>query len=288
MSVEQSFGALLADLRPGLHRYCARMLGSAIEGEDVVQDVLVKAIDAHARNEPIENWRAWTLRVAHRRCLDLLRVRKHRPVVPLTEDLPDPAATMPPVDAAAVGFGVLAQLPVLQRCAVVLKDVLGHSIDEIAAIAGCTVPAAKSALQRGRSRLRILSRQPRPGGAERVLDEGERRRMMHFVDCFRRGDFDAIRGMLAQDVQLDLVARLHLQGRDRIAPYFSRYEEARRWSYGFGLVEGRPAMLVHEVASPDGPAHFVVLDWRDGRIAVIRDFLFAPYAMEGLDWAMAE
>ncbi|WP_204307512.1 sigma factor-like helix-turn-helix DNA-binding protein, partial [Enterobacter hormaechei] len=69
-------------------------------------------------------------------------------------------ATMPESDIVAVGFQTFLRLPELQRCAVILKDVLGHSVEEIAAIAGSTPAAAKSALQRGRVALRQLAQAP--------------------------------------------------------------------------------------------------------------------------------
>ena len=102
---------------------------------------------------------------------------------------------------------------------------------------------------------------------------------------FRTGDFDAIRAMLAEDVKLDLVNRLSLEGKERISPYFSRYAETTRWRFAFGAVEGRPVMLVFDETDMEIPAHFVLITWRHSRITAIRDFLFAPYALEAVDWA---
>ncbi|MDB6106303.1 MAG: sigma-70 family polymerase sigma factor, partial [Gammaproteobacteria bacterium] len=79
-------------------------------------------------------------------------------VVPLTEDVE--AAPIPEADIVAISFQTFLRLPELQRCAVILKDVLGHSVDEIAGIADCSPTAAKSALQRGRTALRRLAQAP--------------------------------------------------------------------------------------------------------------------------------
>jgi RNA polymerase sigma-70 factor (ECF subfamily) len=92
--------------------------------------------------------------------------------------------------------------------------------------------------------------------------------------------------MLADDVKLDLVNRLQWEGRDKIAPYFTRYAEVTKWRFSFGAIEGRPAMLVFDGDAMERPAHFVLVDWRDERISVIRDFLFAPYALESVDWVV--
>ena len=148
----EEFEDRLKALRPRLHRYCARMAGSAVDGEDVLQDTLVKALHALSEGAKVENLEGWLLRIAHNASLDFLRERSRNTVVPLSEDLE--AAPMPEADIVAISFRTFLRLPELQRCAVILKDVLGHSVDEIATIAECSPAAAKSALQRGRVALR--------------------------------------------------------------------------------------------------------------------------------------
>jgi RNA polymerase sigma-70 factor (ECF subfamily) len=280
MSTDQ-FEDRLTALRPRLHRYCARMTGSTVDGEDVLQDTIVKALGARAEGATVDNLEGWLFRIAHNTSLDLLRRRSRNTVVPLNEDIE--AAPMPEVDMVAVSFQTFLLLPELQRCAVILKDVLGHSIEEVASVADCTPAAAKSALQRGRSTLRQLAQMPADTRLP-LLPDASRQKMEAFVDMFRKGDFDAIRAMLAGDVRLELVNRLKWQGRDRIVPYFTRYAEETKWRFSFGAVEGRPAMLVFESGAMEKPAHFVLVDWRNDQIAAIRDFLFASYALESADW----
>ncbi len=113
-----------------------------------------------------------------------------------------------------------------------------------------------------------------------------RKKMSAYVLLFRSGDFDAIRAMLADEVKLDLVNRLQLEGRDKIGLYFTRYAEEKKWRFALGAVEGIPAMLVFDSSTGpmERPAHFVLIDWSESRIAVIRDFLFAPYVLEAIDW----
>lgn len=279
----EDFEKRLGELRPRLHRYCARMVGSTVDGEDVLQDTLIKALRAWEEGTAVENVEAWLLRIAHNTSLDFLRRRSRNKVVPLTDNLED--TPMPEADIVAVGFQAFLQLPELQRCAVILKDVLGYSVDEIAAIADCTPAAAKSALQRGRVALRQLA-QMSDDTRLPLMSNVDRQKMTAYVRLFQSGDFDAIRTMLAYDVKLDLVNRLKLQGRESISRYFTRYAEETKWRFAFGVVEGRPAMLVFDNAgSMERPAHFILLDWRESRIVAIRDFLFAPYAIEAVDWA---
>lgn len=272
----------LKALRPRLHRYCARMTGSAVHGEDVLQDTLVKALHAQAQGAEVDNLEGWLFRIAHNASLDFLRDRSRNTVVPLTEDIE--AEPIPEADIVAIGFQTFLRLPELQRCAVILKDVLGHSVDEIASVAACSPAAAKSALQRGRAALRVLAREPEDTKLP-LMSVADRRKIAAYVHLFRSGDFDAIRAMLADDVKLDLVNRLQLEGRDKIGPYFTRYAEETKWQFALGAVEGRPAMLVFDSTGPmERPAHFVLIDWSESRIAEIRDFLFAPYVLEAIDW----
>jgi RNA polymerase sigma factor (sigma-70 family) len=272
----------LKAFRPRLHRYCARMTGSAIDGEDVLQDAVVKALRAQADGTEVDNFEGWLLRIAHHASLDFLRGKSRNPIVPLTAD--DEAAPIPEADMVAVGVQAFLQLPELQRCAVILKDVLGYSVEEIASIAECTPAAAKSALQRGRVALRQLAQAPDDTRLPLMSDEA-RKKIADYVHLFQVGDFDAIRALLAADVKLDLVNRLKLEGRDKIGHYFTRYAEVKKWRFALGAIEGQPAMLVFDSTGPMGrPAHFVLIDWRSDRIIGIRDFLFAPYALEAVDW----
>jgi RNA polymerase sigma-70 factor (ECF subfamily) len=272
----------LKALRPRLHRYCARMTGSAVDGEDALQDALVKALHARAQGAEVDNIKGWLFRIAHNACLDFLRDRSRHTVVPLTEDVE--AAPIPEANIVAIGFQTFLRLPELQRCAVILKDVLGHSVDEIASIAACSPTAAKSALQRGRVSLRQLAQAPEDTRLP-LMSDSDRRKISAYVQLFRSGDFDEIRAMLADDVKLELVNRLQLEGRDKIVPYFTRYAEVTKWRFELGAVEGRPAMLVFDSTGPmERPAHFVLIDWSGNQIIEIRDFLFAPYVLEATDW----
>jgi hypothetical protein len=167
----------------------------------------------------------WLFRIVHNASLDFLRNRARIKTTQLDDESEIGAASQaetPDADVLAASFHTFLQLPVLQRCAVILKDVLGHSVEEIAAIAACGVPAAKSALQRGRANLKTLTtnhddvRLP-------LLSDDERARLLKFVEMFRAGNFDSVRQMLADDVKLDLVARLKVQGREKIGQYFTRY-----------------------------------------------------------------
>ena len=89
--------AIVTELRPELHRYCARLMGSAIDGEDVVQDTFARALEAIDEGGEIAPLRAWLFRVAHNRALDLLRRREIRASEPIeaADQIADPASEDP-------------------------------------------------------------------------------------------------------------------------------------------------------------------------------------------------
>src|SRR5437868_13033644 len=101
-----NLGRLLAELRPMLHRYCARMVGSAIDGEDVVQDALVKAVQSFAAAGPIGNPEGWLFRIAHNTALDFLRRRNRQEALRSGEVdmIADPADTVESRQAAAASL----------------------------------------------------------------------------------------------------------------------------------------------------------------------------------------
>src|SRR5262249_11291364 len=130
----EQFLALVADVRPELHRYCARMTGSIADGEDVVQDTLARAYYALPELDPLPPLRPWLFRTAHHRALaPTRRYARRMRAPPAAGARPDPATA--PADSLAHGEAVRAavslflELPPTQRSCVILKDVLGHSLD---------------------------------------------------------------------------------------------------------------------------------------------------------------
>jgi RNA polymerase sigma-70 factor (ECF subfamily) len=281
----EHFDRLLADLRPKLHRYCARMTGSVIDGEDVVQDALVKALEAFDRAGPTANAEGWLFRVAHNAALDFLRRRARLAAIHSDEDtdmIPDPVSSIDNRRIVATSLRDFMNLPVTQRGSVILMDVLGYSLDDIRTVTGNSIPAIKTAVHRGRMRLHELARagddQPAP-----ILTEPERSLLASYVDRFNARDFDAIRDMLAEEVRLDLVARKRAQGRSDVAHYFSQYGQAQGWHLVAGFVDRRPAILVYNPDDPGRLSYFILLEWAADHVLSIRDFAHARYVIDGAD-----
>src|SRR3954463_3512353 len=118
--------ALLVAMRPKLHRYCARMTGSVIDGEDVLQDALIKAVEAQAGAGAIGNPEGWLFRIAHNTALDFLRRRNRQEALRSGEEMEmiaDPSDTVESRQAAAASLRTFMRLPVAQRGSVILMDV---------------------------------------------------------------------------------------------------------------------------------------------------------------------
>ena len=281
------FERLLAELRPKLHRYCARMTGSVIDGEDVLQETLIKAIEAFPHTGPLANAEGWLFRIAHNASLDFLRRRTRQQGVQTDQEdletIADPDSEIERRQATAASLHTLMRLPVGQRSSVILMDVLGHSLQEISEVLDTTVPAVKANLHRGRQRLVELASEPddRPPAA---LAAADRERLAAYVARFNARDFDALRAQLADEVKVEVVNRTRLNGRSEVSRYFGNYSQSRDWRLVTGLADRRPAVLVYD---PDEaattPLYFILLDWAGDHLLALRDFRYARYVTDGAE-----
>jgi RNA polymerase sigma-70 factor (ECF subfamily) len=284
----EQFLALVADLRPGLHRYCARMTGSVSDGEDIVQETLARAYYSLPELYSLPHLSSWLFRIAHNCALDHLRRYERRMGKPLLDeeadaapddagDAEDELSAKQAVQAAVARF---LELPPAQRSCVVLKDVLGHSVDEIASLLGLSVPAVKSALHRGRETLRSGSASENADRAEARVDRAPSPAIVRYVALFNAHDWEGVRALLAEDVRLDLVSRSRRSGREEVSGYLGKYQEIGGWHLAPAWLEGREVVAVFRTedgSMPEKPAYFIELVFREGRVEAIKDFRYVPY-----------
>ncbi len=281
--------SLLAAMRPRLHRYCARMTGSVIDGEDVLQDALIKAVEAFPSAGPLHNPEGWLFRIAHNTALDFLRRRARQEAIHSAEEVEMIADQLDAITSrqiASASLRTFMRLPVAQRASVILMDVLGCSLAEVCDILDFSLPAVKAALHRGRTQLRALADEPddapRPG-----LSDADRARLESYVTHFNARDFDAIRAMIADDVRLELVNKTRLNGKAEVSRYFGNYSKVSDWHLVPGSVEGHPAILVFDPnARGAPPKYFMLLNWSADKVATIRDFRHAPYVIESAEYVI--
>ena len=277
--------ALIGALRPELHRYCARLTGSVFDGEDVVQDAVARATETLGTLKAKPALRAWLFRIAHNRALDLLRSRALRAAEPLEAasdmpdlDTPDPFEALMRQEAVATAVSRFVELPVVQRSVVVLKDVLDHRLGDIAALLDISVDAVKGHLARGRARLREINARAPAAAAKRAPSPANQ----HYIDLFNRHDWDGLRALLADDVRLNQATHPVRTGAS-VGMFFTIYARHPAVRLAPAWIGGEEVIAVFEEGSASTPHHVMRLDWREGRIAWIRDYRYLPYVLESAE-----
>ena len=282
--------ALASELRPDLHRYCARLMGSVIDGEDVVQDTLIRAFVALQDLDEAPALRPWLFRIAHNRALDLLRGREVRMADPIdaAADVadsaqPDPLEMLMRKEAVNTAVSRFAELPTLQRSVVILKDVLDESLIEIAALLDLTVDAVKGHLARGRAHLREINAHGRPlaGAWSASLA------VARYVALFNERDWDGLRVLLADDVKLHQSLHPLRVGRADVGLFFTLYAKIDGVWLAPAWLEGREVVAVFEDRADPKPSYIMWLEWRDGQISLIHDYRYVRYVTADAELTLA-
>jgi RNA polymerase sigma-70 factor (ECF subfamily) len=289
------FLAQAGELQPELHRYCARLMGSVIDGEDVVQDTLLRAVVALQDMEKqglleMPPLRPWLFRIAHNRALDLLRGRSLRRTEPIeaaadVADVasPDPVETLMRQEAVETAVSRFAELPTTQRSVVILKDVLDEQLSEIATLLDLTVDAVKGHLARGRARLREINAQARLFPAAQPASSAVAR----YAALFNQRDWDGLRALLASDVKLKQSSYPVRSGSADVGMFFGIYSRlAPVWLVPAWL-EGREVIAVFENRADPKPNYLMWLEWRAGQISFIRDYRYVRYVAADAELTLA-
>ena len=306
----QAFDELTAPYVRELRLHCYRILGSLSDAEDVLQETLIAAwrgLDGFAGRASL---RAWLHRIATNRCLNLLRdTRRRRPPEPappfeppeptcrgditwlqpypdtlleqVADQAPGPEARYQKREATELAFVAgLQRLPPRQAATLLLRDVLGYTGAEVAAMLGTSQTAIKGALQRARSSLdQHLAKvnrgaRPIPGSAQ------ERELARRFADAFTADDIDGVLALLTDDAWLAMPPAPHeYQGPAAIAAFLrasATWRRPRRLELVPTRANTQPAfgcfLTVAEDAIPH-PAGMLVLTLRADRISAITRFL---------------
>jgi len=278
-----AFLETVSNLRPQLHQYCSRMVGSVLDGEDVVQDALFQAyrkLESFDGSRPLK---PWLFRIAHNQCIDFLRRRQVRQDAEAEVAVQDAVAPKDPVGRGierAIERLVLT-LPPKERASVLLKDVLDYSLEEIAELVDSTVGGVKAALNRGRAKLASL---PELSKRSRPVPNPEAEQLLGlYVERFNRNDWDGLRELITDDARVR-VADIYF-GPLTGSPYFGRYQRLTTpWRVVVGEVDGEPAVIVLE-PGPGGwvPQALVRVELSEGRIVGITDYTHCPWVLSSAE-----
>lgn len=301
--------------RTHLHAVAYRMLGSASEADDAVQEAWLRL--HRADTSGVENLRGWLTTVVARVCLDMLRSRKAHPEDPLGDDVGAPAdadeGTGDPEKntllVEALGPALLVVLEALaptERLAFVLHDLFGVSFDEIAVMVGRSPVAARQLASRARRRVRGAAAGAGTGSgagsgaghgagaaASRVGPEGDPARRRAIVDAFltatRAGDFEALLALLDPDVvvRADAAAvRLGATSELRGAPAFVKAFGGRARGARRAEVDGVAAATWAPGGRPRVVFAFTIAADTDRILAI--DLVADPERLEKLDVRLLE
>lgn len=282
--------ALAGELRPELHRYCARLMGSVIDGEDVVQDTLARAFVALDGLSEVPPLRAWLFRIAHNRALDLLRSRAIRAAEPIEvarnvadQATPDPVEILMRQEAVRTAVSRFTELSILQRSVVILKDVLDEPLAEIAALLDLTVDSVKAHLARGRARLKEINATV----GQRPDAKPTSAAVARYVALFNQRDWDGLRALLADDVKLNQSTHPVRVGSADVGMFFSIYAKIDGVWLVPAWLEGREVIAVFEDRADPKPSYIMWLEWRGGQISFIRDYRYVRYVADDAELVLA-
>jgi RNA polymerase sigma-70 factor (TIGR02960 family) len=307
---EQAFGELVGPYRRELQVHCYRILGSALDAEDALQETLLAAWQGLAGFEGRSSVRVWLFHIATRRCLNALRAASRRPAMDwpppgvelpeptrlaeamwlepypdvLLEGLPDaapgPEARYEAAEAISVAFVTALQLlPPRQRAVLILRDVLGFRASEAAGILDCTEESVTSALKRARAalqyrRARSPDREPPAPGSAR-----ERELVRRFTQAYEAGDVKQVVALLTEDAWLTMPpVPLRYQGRELITRFLAAtgFRPGRSARLVPTRANGQPAFGLY-IRDPHAPiAHangILVLTLAGSQISAMTGFL---------------
>jgi RNA polymerase sigma-70 factor (ECF subfamily) len=307
---DAAFTRLVTPMRRELHAHCYRMLGSAHDADDALQDALVRAWRGLAGFEGRSSLRSWLYTVATRTCLDLIEQRGRRAMPmdlgpasdhammdnPFRTDVawlgpyPEtslsgratPEASYEQREAVEVAFvAALQHLPGNQRAALVLFEVLGFSAAEIARIMATTVASVNSALQRAR---RIVAEKIPARSQQQALSEIDdakiREIVANFTAAFERGDADTLVALLTEDVTWSMPPQpFWYQGIDAAMDFANRIPltTCGTWQFRPVTANGQPAVGSYlrpfDETGPHKAWAVNVLTLREDRIGEIISFI---------------
>jgi RNA polymerase sigma-70 factor (ECF subfamily) len=284
---------LTAPLRPALHAYCRRLTGNLWDAEDLVQETLLRAFATLGSiHHEIASPRAYLLRVASNLWIDAARRRESESRALAAQAESAGARATAPGAVRDAGRELFDRLAPQERAAVVLKEAFELSLEEIAELLGTSVGAVKSALHRGRERLRDETPPRRPRASAALVDR--------FVAAYNARDLDGLLVLMQDGGQVENVGCGLEYGRDNFRTRQSWFHAALQGhaEWPAELQYEKPRMERAEVAGEPVALGFVTrrgrealeqvmrIDEREGRIVRLRGYAFCPETMRAIGEAL--
>jgi RNA polymerase sigma-70 factor, ECF subfamily len=285
MTVSEDFTSLTSRFRGELLAHCYRMVGSAEEAEDLVQETYLRAWRSYDGFEGRSSVRTWLYRIATNVCLTAIERRGRRPLpsglggpaedpqaqlvagpeVPWLQPFPDALLAGKHDDPAAVAVSrtgirlafvaALQHLSARERAVLILRDVLDFPAAEAAELLGTTTTAVNSGLRRARAQL--AQAQPAEEDLAEPADPGHRALLDRFAEAFENADASALAALLREDVALEMPPLLTwFTGRPTVTRFMASRVFARFGQFRMVPVRanGQPAFAAY-TRGDDGTYH---------------------------------
>lgn len=267
----------LAQYRPDLHRYCRRLTGNVWDGEDLMQDTLVRVFSMLGKIDAnLENPRAYLIRTATNLWIDHVR-RSAREQAVLALEIPEATPQSDIAEQRDAAKALFQSLHPQERAAILMKDVFDLSLEETAAMLRTSVGAVKAALNRARGRLE--AKRPSAG-----FDPPPREIVEKFMVALRDKDTETMRALCTEDFALDLVGGAQGDGWEQNKTFFT-HAHMTMPKLGFGLsprweladYEGEPVVLgFRTLDGVEGLNEIHRLEVADDKVLRIRCYCFCP------------
>lgn len=273
----------LEPLRPDLYRYCRGLTGNIWDGEDLLQDALMRVFSLLGKiDADLDNPRAYLIRTATNLWIDRVRRAAREQELLRIDAEPGANDAVESADVRRAAQTLIAALPPKERAAMLLKDIFDLSLEETAALLKTTVGAVKSALHRGRDRLQ------NPPSASRFVVPREL--VERFTAALQANDIDALHAMCLEDLAVELVGGAESEGFERARSFFGHAHFVMpEWGFGtnpnWRVIEyhGEPMVLgFRTLDGAEGINEVHRLEVSDGKIARIRCYCFCPDTLRAL------
>jgi len=270
----------LEPLRPDLHRYCCALTGNIWDGEDLVQDTLMRVFSLLGKiDADLAQPKAYLIRTASNLWIDRMRrTARERRVLGLQADEREPSAPIQTPDVEGAAHALLRALPPKERAAVLLKEIFDLSLEETAGYLHTSVGAVKAALHRGRARLENVDRQV---GIRYVPP---RQLVEAFATAMAAADLEALQAICSADLAVELVGGAELEGFESARTFFAHAHFVMpEWGFGTNPnwrvvdYDGEPIVLgFRTLDGYEGVNEVHRLEAEDGVIVRVRCYCFCP------------
>lgn len=267
--------------RPQLHKYCSRMTGSILDGEDLVQETLAQAFYKLSIMHQDVSLKPWLFKIAHNKCIDFLRSKQRGNLQLFEIEMDhDPHKEVERKELTEEAISILVNnLPPKERACLILKDVLDYSLEEISLILESPLTAVKSALHRGREKLN--SSKP----VNNTTTTSDQNLLKYYVKLINERDWENLKKLVADDASYEVVGACHGLGKDKVSgSYFHNWSiDPDEWKVEITNIWSETCLVTKSRVGAKWESRSLIrIGFQDSKVKHISDYYFSPYIFDNL------